>query len=370
MQAFIASDNVPISLKIREVLLQKGQDYAAAPVLSLERAAGRLTNSPCDVLVVVLSPNPERALTELARLRGLTQAHLLAVGPSADAQLVRRAYRAGAADFIDEAAVEIELQAALRRLPSRKGDAAEAQETGMLIAVLAPSGGCGASTVAVNLAAVLANEYRTALLVDLRLNANDLASLLDLKPTHNLADLCQNPDRIDQDLFERSLLKHASGLRLLAPPGTFLDAPRATPEGIRRCLSWGKRLYPYVVVDVERSLREEQLVALQKADAIVLVIRLDFMCLRNAQRMLEHLERAGINKEKVNLVVNRFGQPKEVPPAKAEEALGVTIFHSIPDDPKTVNRANNDGVPVVLESSSAKVARSIVQLAGSLNVKK
>ena len=60
-------------------------------------------------------------------------------------------------------------------------------------------------------------------------------------------------------------------------------------------------------------------------------------------------------------MVNRYGQPKEVPAAKAEEALGVKIAHYVPEDPKTVNRANNNGVPVVLESPSAKVSRSLTQ---------
>ena len=39
----------------------------------------------------------------------------------------------------------------------------------------------------------------------------------------------------------------------------------------------------------------------------------------------------------------------------------------IPDDVKTVNRANNSGIPVVLESPSAKVSKSMVALAASVN---
>ena len=67
------------------------------------------------------------------------------------------------------------------------------------------------------------------------------------------------------------------------------------------------------------------------------------------------------------LVVNRYGQPKEVPAAKAEEALGVKIFHFVPDDPRSVNRANNNGTPFVLETPSAKVSRSVTRLAMSIN---
>ena len=71
--------------------------------------------------------------------------------------------------------------------------------------------------------------------------------------------------------------------------------------------------------------------------------------------------------ERVRLVVNRYGQAKEVPAAKAQEALGVKIDCYIPEDAKTVNRANNNGTPVVLANPWAKVSRSLARLAGSVN---
>jgi hypothetical protein len=65
---------------------------------------------------------------------------------------------------------------------------------------------------------------------------------------------------------------------------------------------------------------------------------------------LDYLEQLGVSRDRLRVVVNRYGRPKEVPAAKAEEALGCKIAHYVPDDPKTVNRANNNGVPAVLES--------------------
>jgi pilus assembly protein CpaE len=82
---------------------------------------------------------------------------------------------------------------------------------------------------------------------------------------------------------------------------------------------------------------------------------------------MDYLEKAGIGRDRIRLVVNRHGQPKEVPTAKAEEALGVKIFHFVPDEPRTINRANNNGVPAVLESPSARVCKSLASLAQSVN---
>ncbi len=168
-------------------------------------------------------------------------------------------------------------------------------------------------------------------------------------------------------MLEHSLAKHESGVHLLAPPRLLADVAHVTVEGVRRSLELARGMFPYVVIDLDHTFHIEQIEALRTADIVLLVIRLDFASLRNAKRTLEHLEYMGVNPTQIRLVVNRYGQPKEVPAAKAEEALGVKIAHYIPDDPKSVNRANNNGVPVVLETPSAKVSRSVTKLAISVN---
>ena len=92
---------------------------------------------------------------------------------------------------------------------------------GRVIAVLAPSGGSGSSTLAVNLAASLAKTHKTCALIDLKLYSGDLAVLLDLKPNHTLADLCLNVDRIDPLFFQHILVHHQSGIDLSGRPTYF-----------------------------------------------------------------------------------------------------------------------------------------------------
>jgi pilus assembly protein CpaE len=244
---------------------------------------------------------------------------------------------------------------------------ATSNNAGRTIALLAPSGGSGSSTLAVNMATILAKEHKRAMLFDLKLETGDLAALLDLKPTHTLADLCQNAERMDQIMFERSLVRHASGVHLLAPPRMLPDIAYVTPEGILKALALARNLFPYVVVDLDHTFREEQMQVLRQSDVILLVFRLDFSSLRNTQRTLDYLAQKGIAKDRLRLVVNRYGQPKEVPAAKAEEVLEAKILHFIPDDPKTINRCNNNGIPAVLEFSSSRVCRSIIGLTASVN---
>jgi pilus assembly protein CpaE len=363
MQALIVSDHEPISGQVRQALLPAGYEVQVA---SLDRVPGALARD-VSLLVVVLSPDPERALKDLGELRGQTQARVLAIGPTYDPKLMLRALRAGADDFLDELEISSELEAALSRRRRAEQPAQPTADLGKVTAVLGSSGGCGASTVAANVATVLARQHKRAGLIDLKLEAGDLAALLDLKPNHTLADLCQSGARMDRVMLERSFVQHSSGVHLLAPPRSFADIASVTPDGVRRTLGLARSLFPYVVVDLDHPSRPEQLQALQMAEVVVVVLRLDFTSLRNTRRALDYLEQLGITADRIQLVVNRYGQAKEIPYAKAEEALGRKIPHYVPDDPRTVNRANNSGVPVVLESPSAKVSRTITALAASVN---
>ncbi len=364
MDIYLISDHDSTGARVREVLLKEGLNLPISHVVSVDLAAQRLAKARPDLLFVVLRPDPEHALATLAKLPVQEPTRVLVIGPASDSKLVLRALRGGADDYVDEQELEGELTPALARY--RAGMATQV-EAGRLIVVLAPSGGSGSSTLAVNVATVLAKEHKQVALVDMKLEAGDLAALLDLKPTYSLADLCQNAARLDRVLFERSLTRHSSGVHLLAPPDRLADVIHVRPEGVRQVLALARAMFPYVVVDLDHSFRDDQTKVLHQADVILVVLRLDFASLRNTRRTLDHLEQMGIPRDRLRLVVNRHGQPKEVPAAKAEEALGVKISHFVPDDPKTVNRANNNGVPMVLESPSAKVSKSLAKLATSVN---
>lgn len=365
MRAVIVSESQPVSSQIRQRFLSEGLECQAGDVLSLDLAAKHLSQLKPDLVLVVLPPDPERALMALSELRLLTKAHILAVGPASSSRLVLRALHCGANDYLDEAELDEDLRAALGRL---RTDLPRQTEPARTIALLAPSGGSGSSTLAVNMATVLAQEHKSTLLVDLKLETGDLASLINLKPTHTLADLCQNAARMDRTMFERALVRHPSGVSLLAPPRKLADIPLVTADGIRQAMTLARGLFPYVIADLDHSFREEQTQVLRLANAVLLVMRLDFTSLQNTQRTLDYLtNNLGIASDRVHLVVNRYGQPLEVPAQKAEQALGVKIFHYVPEDAKTVNRSNNNGVPAVLEYPRARVSKSLAKLAFSLN---
>lgn len=370
MRTFVASSNSELGHTIWEALLRAGHDGQVSGLTPKDAVVGRVAQQRPDLVAVAVSVETETALELLRDLRPAMAGRLLAVGPAGDPRLRLESLRAGADHYLDDALLEQELDVLLSRPQATRAAAPPPPDAkGEVISLLAPSGGCGASTLAVNLAALLAREHKSCALFDLRLGGGDLAALMDLKPTHTLADLCKSSARMDRTMFEGSLVRHDSGVHLLSPPRSFADIALVSTQGVRQALTLAREMFPYVVVDLDDSFHPEQTQTLHQSDRILLVLRLDFTSLRNTRRSLDHLEQLGISRERVRVVVNRYGQPEELPASKVEQALGVKVFHYVPDDPKSINRANNNGTPAVIETASSKFSKSLAQLAASVNGK-
>ncbi len=368
MRILIASDSEPEARQVRELLGHHGLDCPTGHVVPLELAADRASRLVPQLVVLVLPPEPAVGLEVLRETRNtLPNVHLLVVGPATDARMILRTLHEGADEFLDESALDTELASALARFKSRESLPAERQQAGKVVAVLGPSGGSGSSTLAANLSVALAQQYGECGLIDLRLAAGDLASMLDLNPAHSMADLCAHLARLDQSMFEQFFARHRSGVCLLAAPIGFADVQRVTSRGVRRTLAMSRVRFPFVVLDLDNAFDVEQVEALWQADTVLLVLRLDYISVRNARRVLDNLVRLGIGLEAVRLVVNGYRQRKQLSVAQAEEALGMKIAHYVPHDPATVNQAINKGVPVLLYYPSAKVSKSIRALTAAFN---
>lgn len=367
MLSLIASDQPALTARLHDLLAAHGHDCPQSHVVTLDDAleATAHVHRQLELVLAVIGDPLDRSLATLEQLRGRTQAVIVAVGSARDPKQILRVIRAGADDYLDkDDDLAGQLQAALSR---RVSPAGASTRPCRVISVVSASGGCGASTLVANLGVVLAKEYGRCGLVDLSLLRGDLAALLSLKPRHTVADLCRTIEKLDQHMFEQSLVKHDSGVELLPAPLAPSEAPCVTADAIHQILQVGRRIFRYLVVDLCDLFHKEQRAAVELSDVVVLVCRLDFTAIRNARKALNVLEEAEIPSNRICLIANRYRQPSEVPAPRAQSALGFRISHYIPDATKAVNMSINCGVPVVLEAPGAKVSKSLTTLARSLN---
>ena len=361
MRVCVIADQEPLGARIRQALINAGQDCPPSNVVRVHEAESHLIRSRPDLVVATTGQDVENAVATLTRLRDLTPGYLLAVGPVNEPKQVLRILRGGAADYVDEAEVESELASALLRLRFGR---VERSAPGRFIAVLSPCGGSGASLVAVNLAAAMAKTNERSLLIDLKSRCGDLAAMLDLKPSYTMHDLCRLADRIDRVLFEQSLCKHANGIHLLAAPRSFETA--YTGESLTKVIELGRALFPRTIVDMDPTLSSESLEMIRLADTIVLVMRLEFNSLRNAKTMIDHMERKGIDMKRLVIVGNRLGQAREIPSWKLEEAIALKFLALLPDDPKAALGSQNNGVPILQEYPSSRLSKALLSLSSAL----
>ncbi len=370
MRTLIASNENALAEIIRTEMLGSGPD-ASCQIARFDAVVHEVSEFKPLLIVLVLEPEPALGEVMLVELRRIFEIPIMVFGAADDPKFILQVLREGASEYLDAADCLAELKGALERLQALQ---TKQEATGKIITVVSACGGGGASTVAANVATVLAADSKTCLLVDLELETGILAALFDLHSTYSLTDLCQINGLIDRSMVERSLARHDCGVQLLGSPrmqDRFLTAlhrsdPSAmaviTADRLRQTLALSRYMFPYIVVDHSSTFSEEQLQALQMADLMLIVFRLEFAALRNVQRLLDHMDRLLLPRDKIRLIANRCGQPKEVPIEKAAEALKMPIFHMIPDDTGTVNRASNFGVPAVLDAPRSKVAGSFREL--------
>jgi pilus assembly protein CpaE len=363
MRAIIIGEQEAVTGDIRQILLEQGEEYDPIDTASLAMAANAVARDDYRLVIVVLPPQADTALTALYELRGATAAALFVVGPTSDAKFVLRVLRQGADEYLDQADLRAELKAGLAAVKSQP---AAAQGDGRIVSVMAASGGTGASTLCANLAVLWATWHSQSGLVDLRRGEADLEVLLDLHPAYRLGELCRSARRLDENMFRQSLARHASGVHLVAAPIEAADRADVTPQGVRRVLGLARSLFSFVAVDLESDLDENQLAAVNESDLILLMLRLDIASLRGARRMLDALWKAGVAEDHVRIVAGRYGQARELPLKKVEQALGFPIPFQIPDAPAEVNAAVNKGVPVVLDRPRARVSKSFIKLATAI----
>lgn len=364
MRVVVASDEQPVSEQVQKLFLHGGHGIDESHYCTLDVMVERVLQFRPDFVMLAVSPDPQRAFAALREIHELAQTRVLAIGPGDNGPLILQALREGAYQYVDQRQLETEFGGLLRRL---RAEPPLVSEYGRVIVVAGAGGGSGASTLAVNIAAGLSHGERSCALIDMKLEAGDLAALLDVKPAYSLADFCRNMSRMDQAMFEQCFTEHSSGVRLLASPPNYIDVKHVTSQGVRKALSMARATFPYVVVDLAHIYGWEQTQALFQSDIVLLSLRLDFVSLRQARRILDYFHDQHIERSRVRVVASRCGGPRQLRPADVREALGIEVSYFVPDDPKAVIQANNQGVPVVIRTPRAKVSRSLLELAASVN---
>ena len=319
-------------------------------------------SDPPEILIVDISDSASPLTAMMSLTAAMTdETRIIGIGSVNDVSLYREIIDAGATDYLVKPVTEKALQAALRRSNEPTQTAApDAQDQKRArIAVIGTRGGVGASTAAVNLAWLMAEEEKVpTMLMDLDLEFGTIALALDLEPTRGLREALENPSRIDSLFLSSATAKLTERLSVMATEETLRSDLNFNPNAIDMLFEALGRTHDNIVIDLPRHNFMIRQRVLEAATKIVIVTELGLSGLRDAIRLVAEIEEIAKDTA-ITVIANRTGGPKQamsVP--EFQKALGRKVDLQIPDDTKAINLAANTGKPLVQSDKRSKASKA------------
>ena len=293
---------------------------------------------------------------------------IIALSDNPSVDLIIQIMRSGAREFLPVPIIKNELYDVLTKSMVELEEPKSVNKC-KIISVFSNKGGIGKTSLATNLALELATITKeNVALIDMNFQMGDITTFLDLKPSFNISYMLENIDKINETFLLSTLEKYKnSSLYILADPPFFKQADTIQPKQITKLFNTLKDTFSYIVVDAESSFSGKSIATLDNSDLILLVSVANLPALRNTQRCLELFEKLGYDKEKTQVVINRYMENDEIKEADIEKVLSKKIYWKVPNNYFAIMSAINKGIPVSANNSTTNVAQSYRNLAKNIS---
>jgi pilus assembly protein CpaE len=321
-------------------------------------------NHNFDVVIIDLDSDPEYALrlVESISVHGL--ATVIVYSEQTNPELLLRCMRAGAREFLTLPFDSGAMANALARASAlRSAVRPPKKAAGRLLVFLSAKGGAGVTTLACNFAVSLAQESnKKTLLIDLNLPLGDAAINLGIRAEHSIVSALQNSSRLDSSFLSTLLVKHGSGLFVLAAPSELVPT-HVSDEAINKLLEVAREDFDYVVVDAGSRLDLQHTHLFDASTTIYLVTQVGIAELRNSNRLVSRLSTAG--GPKLEIVINRYDpRSLEIAEEHVTKALTRPAQWKIPNNYAAVRRMQNTAVSLM--EGDSQISRAIQEMSRSV----
>jgi pilus assembly protein CpaE len=264
-----------------------------------------------------------------------------------DPAFLVEAMRAGVNEVVTDPIDEAELERALARVAEQR----PAGELGDVFGFVGAKGGVGATTLAVNVAAVLGSVSKPGrtLLIDLHPAGGDAAVFLGIEPRFSIMEAFENTHRLDHTFLNSLVIQAAPNLDLLASPDRG-GVAQVDAAKIRTVIEFAATAYRFIVLDLPRA-DAAVLDSLECLKRLVVVANQELATVKSARRMAAVLRRR-YSGDKVSIVLSRTDRHAEIAHEDVERAVGSELTHVFPSDYRVALQALNKGRPLALENHS------------------
>lgn len=317
------------------------------------------------ICLVEIGPNFQSSLELIpALLRFDSKLPITVVLPPNETDLILRCLRLGALDFLIPPFTEDQIESALLKSLKTLPRPEQMGPSGKVYCVMPAKGSCGATTIATSMAYQWKRfKAKRVLLADLDPLTGVISFLLKIQSKLSFVDMLSRAHDIDADLW-RAMVTDRFGVDVLVAPENITDMSMELADATP-IIEYARYNYDVVIADTAAPYGDWNLSLARLSDEILLVTTNELGSLQGAQRALRYLEAQGINRWKVHLVVNRFSAELGVNRETIATGLHQDIYHLLPSDYESIQKALIEGKPAVLSSRFGKsVAELTAKLAG------
>jgi pilus assembly protein CpaE len=350
-------------------VMENHQDVALAAVcLETSELTNYLSNMELSVVVVDIDPDPLRILHDLNTITAMyPETRIVVASNRDDKECILQAMQSGARHFLSKKSIASELNKILKQIVSN-GAENEAR-SGSIVSVISTSGGCGATTVAIN----LANELRLAsseaiLTIDLDDYYGAISSYLGISAEYGISDVLSRNDAIDNHLVRSCAHNYMQDFHVLGNRNNseFLKQGMSRHKNIVPVLQACKKAYKYTIVDAPRLAEDtiEDLVTI--SDFVLIVFQLTVKDVKFARFLMASIQ-SWTSNEKIFLLANRFkkrGSPIGLEDGK--QVLGLDCIYRLRSDWSRITKCVIHGKPLSEVAPRSKLRQDFQKLSAAI----
>jgi DNA-binding response OmpR family regulator len=281
-------------------------------------------------------------------------------------------FEAGADDYLTKPTHPAELASRVKAVLARNAALRRSgSEQAHTIGFLGAKGGCGITTLALNVAASLAQREKT-ILADFRPGQSTLGLALGAARSTGMANLLSRPiNELSMRLVENELVHHASGLRLLLSSSRPQETQmQINPDAAAAIVDHLRSLAHYVLLDMGSGLSRLNVRLLSELDHLTLAVEPNRISLTLARDLMNEIEQHDFSRARMFVVlINRTPSSLQVPWQEAEKMLEHEMTAIISPMPELAFQADEVSTPLILLQPNAiastqysKFAEALVQV--------
>lgn len=240
------------------------------------------------------------------------------------------------------------------------------KKQGEMAIFISSKGGVGKTTMAVNVAAVLASRGFSTCIMDGSFQFGDVNLAFDIQPRYTISDMVQREEALEDIKISDFLYKHDCGLKILSAPLKPEFADLVTAQMIPRICEKLLENNEYLIVDLTTGISEINLNFIELADLIFLVTDLELAALKNTKMMLRTIKKLNMA-DKIRIVVNRSDTETLTKASHVPDMLETEDIIYISNDFKVVSKSFNVGIPFVISKPKEKITQEVVSLTREFN---